>query len=66
MDDLKKISEQRLEMLLEAMEMLADLRPHMAMFRNQHYCKLRKRVTLHTRQTEVMNTADHQISQNKN
>ncbi|MES2266494.1 MAG: hypothetical protein V4520_07025 [Bacteroidota bacterium] len=53
MHDVNKISGERLEMLLEAMEMLHDLRPHMAMFRNQHYCKLKKRVTLHTKRCEV-------------
>lgn len=58
MDDIRKISEQRLELLLEAMEMLEDMRVHMALFRNQHYCKLKNRVTLHTRQTEVVKIGD--------
>ncbi len=58
MDEIKEISAQRLEMLLEAMEMLHDLRGHMAMFRNQRYNKLRSRVTLHTRQTEKVKITD--------
>ena len=58
MDEIKKVSEQRLELLLEAMEMLEDMRKHMVLFGNQHYCKLKNRVTLHTRQTEVGKIAD--------
>ncbi|WP_454804068.1 hypothetical protein [Mucilaginibacter phyllosphaerae] len=54
MEDIKKISAQRLEMLLEAMEMLQELRGYMAMFRNQRYCKLQGRVDDHTRQTEML------------
>lgn len=61
MDDLKKISDERLEMLLEAMEMLEGLRVHMALFRNQYYCKLKNRVTLHTRQTQMVKIGDDKI-----
>lgn len=61
MDDTTQISRQRLEMLLEAMEMLEDLRFHMGMFQNQRYGKLKGRVTLHTRQTEVVKLTNDQI-----
>jgi len=55
MEDIKKISAQRLEMLLEAMEMLQELRGYMAMFRNQRYCKLQGRVDAHIKQMKDNN-----------
>ena len=60
MDDMMKICRQRLDLLLEAMEQLEDLQIKMAMFENQRYCKLKGRVTLHTRQTEVVKMHDDQ------
>jgi hypothetical protein len=53
MEEMKKISEQRLALLLDAMEQLHDLRIKMALFENQNYQKLKSRVVEHTRQTEV-------------
>jgi hypothetical protein len=53
MDELKKISEQRLALLLDAMEQLRDMRIKMALFENQNYQKLKGRVAKHTRLTEV-------------
>jgi len=54
MDEMKKISEQRLALLLNAMELLHDMRIKMALFENQHYQKLKDRVIEHTRLTEVV------------
>jgi hypothetical protein len=53
MDEMKKISEQRLALLLDAMEQLHDMRIKMALFENQNYQKLKGRVAEHTRLTEV-------------
>jgi len=50
---MKKISEQRLALLLDAMEQLHDMRIKMALFENQNYQKLKGRVAEHARLTEV-------------
>jgi hypothetical protein len=49
MTDTEKISEQRLALLTEAMEMLDDMRSRMGMFENQRYGRLHAKVTHHNR-----------------
>ena len=61
MDEVQKISGQRLALLLEAMEQLQDIRMKMAMFENQRYAKLKGRVAAHTGQTEVVKVDDNKI-----
>jgi hypothetical protein len=53
MHHIQKISEQRLALLLEALELLEDLRGKMALFQNQHYQNLKTRADMHTRLTEA-------------
>ncbi|WP_374949785.1 hypothetical protein [Mucilaginibacter sp.] len=54
MEKLKNINRQRLELLLQAMELLEDMHHKMGMFENQRYGKLKGKVTGHTRKTEVV------------
>ncbi|MFD0793238.1 hypothetical protein ACFQZX_06385 [Mucilaginibacter litoreus] len=57
MNTIEKLSEERLKLLHEAMEMLEDMKVKMAMFERQHYSKFKARVESH----KQLNTCLHQV-----
>lgn len=57
MDEMKKLCDERLDLLLQAMELLDDLRPGMALFNAQRYYRFKAIADAHTRLTEPQHIA---------
>jgi hypothetical protein len=57
MDEMKKICDERLDLLLQALDLLHDLRPGMALFNKQRYYRFKALADAHTRLTEPQHIA---------